>query len=376
MTTKVIDAALTKDGAFNIAGARPEKEVRRKWSYVSLIFPSAADGILETNTSYGRKVMAKQKMFVALAAVLVLMASLFLAGCGGGGSGSGEPAAEISLLAAKGPQSGGTLGPSQPVTTGWEIVPVGYSGNFVASDDDQVCYEMSALGYIGEVTSEMRGFKIDPPVKFENDYLEITLSSDGKLLDWITFDATMLAIIVKGGANYNIYDYVGTGLSWDNGLGSPSNRTDRRTGLPEFPQISHYNVCYQPEDLGEYTGCTPGYWRNHADRWVGTEPGELFGDVFGVDLFDPDITLGQAIWMTGGGASALARHATAALLNAYGGVPNEDGTTVDYPYTVDEVIEMVQDAVANGTIEATKDLFEAANELGCPLSGTRAVPVE
>jgi hypothetical protein len=36
---------------------------------------------------------------------------------------------------------------------------------------------------------------------------------------------------------------------------------------------------------------------------------------------------------------------------------------------------MVQDAVANGTIEATKNLFEAANELGCPLSGTPAVPV-
>jgi hypothetical protein len=31
--------------------------------------------------------------------------------------------------------------------------------------------------------------------------------------------------------------------------------------------------------------------------------------------------------------------------------------------------------VADGTIEATKDLFEAANELGCPLSGTKAVPV-
>jgi hypothetical protein len=107
--------------------------------------------------------------------------------------------------------------------------------------------------------------------------------------------------------------------------------------------------------------------------------GEVTSEIdatFGVDLFSPDITLGVAIQLGGGGSNALARHATAALLNALGGVPNADGTTVDYPYTVAQVIQMVQDAVANGTIEATKDLLAAANELGCPLSGTRALPVQ
>jgi hypothetical protein len=65
----------------------------------------------------------------------------------------------------------------------------------------------------------------------------------------------------------------------------------------------------------------------------------------------------------------------AALLNSYGGVPNADGTTVAYPYTTAEVIQMVQDAVENDTPEETKDLFADANELGCPLSGTKANPV-
>ncbi|HSJ21924.1 MAG TPA: hypothetical protein VK964_15240 [Nocardioidaceae bacterium] len=48
---------------------------------------------------------------------------------------------------------------------------------------------------------------------------------------------------------------------------------------------------------------------------------------------------------------------------------------MSYPYTVAEVLQMVQDAVENGTIEDTKNLFEAANELGCPLSGTPATDV-
>jgi hypothetical protein len=249
--------------------------------------------------------------------------------------------------------------------SGRGVEPDSYPGNFVSSDDDQVCYDMSALGYIGEVTSEMRGFKIDPPVNYNDGYVSTTLSADGKYLDWKSFNATVLAFIIKGGPSYHVYNYVGTGFEWDNELHSPLNKKN-------VPAISHYNVCYALDEGDQ--GCTPGYWRNHADRWIGVAPADDFDATFGVDLFNPDITLGQAIWLGGGGVNAFARHATAALLNAYGGVPNADGTTVAYPYTAAEVIQMVQDAVANGTIEATKDLFEAANELGCPLSGTPASP--
>jgi hypothetical protein len=242
-----------------------------------------------------------------------------------------------------------------------------YSGNFVSSDNDQVCYDMSQLGYIGEVTEEMRGFKIDPPMSYNDGNIDVTLSADGKYLDWESGPgATVLAFIVKGGPNYHVYDYVDTDFEWDDGLHSPHRRT--------VPQISHYNVCYSLE-AGDDQGCTPGYWRNHADRWEGVASTDDFDTTFGVNLFDPNITLGTAIWASGGGNNALARHATAALLNAHGGVPNSDGTTVNYPYTADEVIQMVQEAVANGTIEETKDLLDAANNLGCPLSGTRQVDV-
>jgi hypothetical protein len=252
------------------------------------------------------------------------------------------------------------------------VQPVEYPGNFVSSDDDQVCYDMSALGYIGEVTGEMRGFKIDPPVNYNDGFISTTISADGRYLDWVaTGGAKVLAFIIKGGPSYNLYDYVPFNYSDDQLLHSPV--TVNKKGTEQIPQISHYNVCY--EVGGSTEGCTPGYWRNHADRWVGVSPTDDFDTTFGVDLFDPDVTLGWAIWANGGGNNAFARHATAALLNAYGGVPNGDGTTVAYPYTAAEVIQMVQDAVADGTIEATKDLFEDANELGCPLSGTSAVPV-
>jgi hypothetical protein len=258
-----------------------------------------------------------------------------------------------------------------PAPTERGITPDTYSGNFVSSDDDQVCYDMSALGYIGEVTSEMRGFKIDPPVDYDDGYVSTTISPDGKFLDWVSENATVLAFIIKGGPSYNVFDYVGTGFDWDKGLYSPVQFDKKKVTLP---QISHYNVCYQPDPV-DFEGCTPGYWRNHADRWVGVDPADDFDTTFGVDLFDPDVTLGWAIWASGGGNNAFARHATAALLNAYAKADGSNGQFVNFPYKVAEVIEMVQDAVANDTIEATKNLFEAANEAGCPLSGTRADPV-
>ena len=51
-------------------------------------------------------------------------------------------------------------------------------------------------------------------------------------------------------------------------------------------------------------GCTPGYWKNwkkHGDEWLaaGVDPGADFDATFGVDYFDPDITLYEAVW-TGG----------------------------------------------------------------------------
>lgn len=107
-----------------------------------------------------------------------------------------------------------------------------------------------------------------------------------------------------------------------------------------------------PPPSGE--GCTPGYWKNHLEDWpaTGYSPADDFDTTFGVDLFDPDITLEQAVNAKGGKVNRLARHGTAALLSAA-------HPSVIYPLTVAEVIAAVQAGDA--------DTLEEFNELGCPL---------
>jgi hypothetical protein len=211
-------------------------------------------------------------------------------------------------------------------------------------------------------------------VNFSNALLSVEIDGSGRYLSWSTTAAEVLAIIVKGGPNYNLYTYLGTGKQSDSGLSAPLHGRN-------FPAISHYNVCYQPvvPTAGDQ-GCTPGYWRNHADRWEGVQPGAIFDVTFGVTLLGGSVSLGQAINnpQTYG---TFATHAVAALLNSYGGTPNpgsDPPVTVQYAYTTAQVLQMVQDAVAGGAaaMEAAKDLLEAANEAGCPLEGTRAVRVD
>jgi hypothetical protein len=253
------------------------------------------------------------------------------------------------------------------------VNPTGYPGNFVASDDDQVCYELSSRNMLGglTVTSEMHGFKVNIPDANTNAYVSTALSTNGRELAWTAASGvTVLAAIIKGGPNFHLYGYTVASYA---GLGSDSRLVSPLNGR-NIPAVSHYNFCYTRVGTGE--GCTPGYWRNHADRWVGVASSASFDATFGVTSgLGATYTLGAAIWATGGGVSALARHATAALLNAHGGVPNGDGTTVAFPLTPAQVIAKVQAAFENGTIDATKDELDALNNAGCPLSGTRAVDV-
>lgn len=110
-------------------------------------------------------------------------------------------------------------------------------------------------------------------------------------------------------------------------------------------------------------GCTPGYWRqaHHFDSWVNYSPSDNFETVFGVDASFSPHTLLDAVRLGGGGERAMARHAVAALLNAA-------NPSVAYLYSEADVITMVQNAYATGSFERTKNLFEAQNELGCPLN--------
>ncbi len=86
--------------------------------------------------------------------------------------------------------------------------------------------------------------------------------------------------------------------------------------------------------------CTPGYWKNlarHADEWAaaGLDPYADFDTTFGVDYFDPDITLYDAVRAGGGGLNKVARFGTAALLSAY-------HPSVDFALSPEEVIALVQ----------------------------------
>lgn len=112
----------------------------------------------------------------------------------------------------------------------------------------------------------------------------------------------------------------------------------------------------------EREGCTPGYWKQpqHFDSWPSTyEPSTLFEAVFGRDV-PGNPTLLQALKLNGGGLNALMRHSAAALLNAA-------SSSVGYAYTVTEVITMFRTAFDSGNYENTKNLFDTANNAGCPL---------
>ena len=140
----------------------------------------------------------------------------------------------------------------------------------------------------------------------------------------------------------------GDGLTYDLGYGVHTV-TVEATGLAT--RVFELGPCAEPPG-GQ--GCTPGYWKNHEDAWpaTGFALGDDFDSTFGVFLFNPDITLFEAVWARGGRNNKLARHGTAALLSAA-----HPGVT--YSYSVEEVIALVQVGNAEALVEA--------NEQFCPL---------
>jgi len=126
----------------------------------------------------------------------------------------------------------------------------------------------------------------------------------------------------------------------------------------------HFNCEPPPPPPPPLEGCTPGYWKQpqHFDSWVGYAPADSFEAVFGRDV-PGNPTLLDALGANSGGLNALMRHATAALLNASNPIVDPD-PAID---TTAEVIAAFQAAFDSGSYEATKNMFEASNEAGCPL---------
>ena len=115
-----------------------------------------------------------------------------------------------------------------------------------------------------------------------------------------------------------------------------------------------------------WEGCSLGFWKNHKDEWPHDyDPSDDFDATFSdgtfvCNAFAPDITLMKALKLGGGGLNALARDAVAALLNAA-------HSDVNYPLTVTEVIEKVQEAIGSGQYGSAREEFKAYNNLGSPL---------
>jgi len=84
-----------------------------------------------------------------------------------------------------------------------------------------------------------------------------------------------------------------------------------------------------------------------------------FDSVFGRNQFSPNITLLDALHQGGGDQDALARHATAALLNST--------SDMDFEYNSAQVIGLYQDAIDGIVdVETAKNQLADANETGCP----------
>ena len=92
----------------------------------------------------------------------------------------------------------------------------------------------------------------------------------------------------------------------------------------------------------------------NLDAWEATPyaTGDDFDTVFGVDYFDPDITLLEAVNAKGGGYNALARTGTGSLLSAA-------HPGVNYPLTESEVIAAVQ--------AGDKALLDQYIDFDCPI---------
>jgi hypothetical protein len=120
-----------------------------------------------------------------------------------------------------------------------------------------------------------------------------------------------------------------------------------------------------------YTGCTPGFWKNHPALWNGISPDlpgitykttDKFNAVFGVTAaqsgFSDSTTLLTVLGTGGGCKNALGRHAVAALLNTKAN---------NYPLTTAQVLSQVKSALLTNnctTIENLKNTLDAYNNFG------------
>ena len=150
------------------------------------------------------------------------------------------------------------------------------------------------------------------------------------------------------------------------------------TGNFTFYDFSQPDANFKDVTMMDLEGCSSGFWKTDTKgkfdlQWTTHLPGDEYDTVFGEAILLPakgnkdpnaDPTLLEALKAKGGKINALAREAVAALLNSV-------DTSIMYPLTEDQVIAIVDAAVADGSDEAIENaravLFDL-NHAGCPLS--------
>ncbi len=137
-----------------------------------------------------------------------------------------------------------------------------------------------------------------------------------------------------------------------------------------------------PEPCGGDEGCTPGFWKNNADKhgasaWCDLfSPDMPFSAVFQLNelltisgngkstITDP--TLLQALGANGGGVNAMVRHGVAALLNACSDCVNYAiGDPLQVIFMIEDTLNGVPGAY---TVDELHSMFAENNEAGCPVN--------
>jgi hypothetical protein len=229
--------------------------------------------------------------------------------------------------------------------------------------------------------------QFDKPLYAVGELATLTVSGPAATKGLVIFDPTSGPITIPGLGTFGVGLSPMLGIYWlpqmpESGvikLTCGYDCEDSRVGQPTYVQAVSFDFVNQQiclsntevllvEDLNgvcDPHGCTPGYWKNHLEKWAGSgyATSDDFDATFATDLYGPDLSLGQVIATQEGKFKNLPYHAVAALLNA----AHQDLT--NYPYTVDEVKAMVSEAIHSGDLnqmEQTQIALMSANELGCP----------
>lgn len=207
----------------------------------------------------------------------------------------GVVAAAISLDSRGEQQSADALVspvPSSPVSTTEQVEPYVLPG-LSQQGGNLSCDQIGVFEY----TSERTNYSEDSPDNFTVDLTDtatnmvvgsanVTYFPGTKTLD---FAATIPieAVIVKGSADANIYDYRPDGTMIDTGLGAPPNASGGSADL------SNLTLCSNPQqEQPSNSWCSPGYWRNHPAAWeaTGISPTALYSSYFDVSTLSKKAT--------------------------------------------------------------------------------------